>query len=67
MMTRLQRYGFSLQLFSCHSLEKNNHRQTSDVFRCTLKGGRNFSMHQDLLKRELVLFFAFHDCNTDGC
>ena len=67
MMVRLQQYGFSLQLFSCHSLEKKNHSQTSDVFRCTLKSGCSSSVHRDLLKRELVLFFAFHDCNTEGC
>jgi len=67
MMAFLEQYNFSLQLFSCHSLEKKNHSQTSDVFRCTLKGGCKSSVYRSLLERELVLFFCYHNCQKDSC
>jgi len=67
MMTRLLGFGFTLQLFSCHSLEKKNHSQTCDVFRCSLKGGCHSTEYVALLERELVLFLRYHNCEDEKC
>jgi hypothetical protein len=67
MMIQLAMHDFTLSLFSCHSLEKKNHSQSSDVFQTTLRGGCEHSVYRSLLERELVLFFFHHDCIQDSC
>jgi hypothetical protein len=64
-MAYLQQFQFSLSMFSCHSLEKKNHSQTCDVFRCTLKGGCSSNALLDVCKRELVHFIRYHECDKE--